>query len=96
MVCKFCGSTISIFNKFHTVDCCKSCFDDGLTYKRRKNMAIKGGAKQKVLNYLITNFAVEIGYKADKTKYNKAWHKLWVNIHRIGLFKDDSKSNRSK
>ena len=59
-------------------------------------MAKKGGAKQKTLNYLITNFAVEIGYKADKERYNKAWHKLWCSIHRIGLFKDDSQNKRSK
>ena len=59
-------------------------------------MAKKGGAKQKTLQYLITSFAVEIGYKADKERFNKAWHKLWCNIHRIGLFKDDSKINRSK
>ena len=59
-------------------------------------MAIKGGAKHKNLQYLITNFAVEIGYKADKEKFNKAWHKLWCGIAKIGLFKDDIKNKRSK
>lgn len=48
-------------------------------------MAKKGGAKQKTLQYLITNFAVEIGCKADKEKFNKAWHKLWCNIHRTKI-----------
>ena len=59
-------------------------------------MAKKHGAKQKTLQYLITNFAVEICPNVKKDKFNKAWHKLWCNIHRIGLFKDDSKINRSK
>ena len=53
-------------------------------------MAKKGGAKHKTLQYLITNFAVEIGFKADKKEYNKAWHKLWCNIAKIGLFKDET------
>ena len=26
-------SEVSMGNKFHTVDCCKNCFDNGLTYK---------------------------------------------------------------
>jgi hypothetical protein len=59
-------------------------------------MAKKHGAKQKTLQYLITAFAVEISPKVKSDKFNKAWHKLWCNIHRIGLFKDDSKINRSK
>ena len=51
-------------------------------------MAIKGGAKDKVLRYLITDFAIEIGIKADKDRYNKAWHKLWCRISKLNLFKD--------
>ena len=43
-------------------------------------------ARQARLQYLLTEFAVSIGFKADKTRYNRAWHKLWVNIHRLGLF----------
>ena len=58
-------------------------------------MAEKHKAKYKTLQYLITNFSIEIGYKADKKRYNKAWHKLWCGINKIGLF-SDSKSNRSK
>lgn len=57
--------------------------------KKENKMAKKGGAKHKVLQNLITNFAVEIGFKADKTQYNKAWHKLWCNISKIGLFKNE-------
>lgn len=56
--------------------------------KRSKKMAKKGGAKHKTLQYLITNFAVEIGFKADKKEYNKAWHKLWCGIAKIRLFKE--------
>ena len=51
-------------------------------------MAIKGGAKQKSLRYFITDFAIEVGFKADKQRYNKAWTKLWKRIHRIKLFED--------
>lgn len=51
-------------------------------------MAIRGGAKQKSLQYFITDFAVEVGFKADKQRYNKAWTKLWKRIHRIKLFRD--------
>lgn len=54
-------------------------------------MAIKGGAKEKCLQYCITDFAIEIGIKADKEKYNKAWHKLWCRISKIGLFKKEKK-----
>jgi hypothetical protein len=54
-------------------------------------MAIKGGAKQKCLQYIITDFAIEIGMRADKEKYNKAWHKLWCRIGRLNLFKENSK-----
>ena len=50
-------------------------------------MAKKDGAKEKCLHYLITDFAIEIGMKADKTRYNKAWHKLWCRIAKLGLFK---------
>lgn len=50
-------------------------------------MAIKNGAKEKCLRYCITDFAIEIGVKADKIKYNKAWHKLWCRIARLGIFK---------
>jgi len=38
--------------------------------------------KKKTLQYLITDFAISIGFKADKERYNKAWHRLWVGIHR--------------
>ena len=96
MKCKYCHSEISICNKFHTVDCCKSCFDNGLTYKKEKIMAIKNGAKHKTLRYLITDFSVEIGFKADKERYNKAWHKLWCRISKLGLFTDDTQNKRSK
>lgn len=58
-------------------------------------MAIKGGAKQKCLQYIITDFAIEIGIKADKERYNKAWHKLWRRIAKIGLFKDKSNGKRN-
>ena len=51
-------------------------------------MAKKGEAKNKVLRYLITDFAIEIGFKADKDKYNKAWHKLWGRISNLGLFRE--------
>ena len=51
--------------------------------------------KEKSLNYYITDFSVEIGFTASKERYNKAWHKLWCRIHKLGLF-NDSKSNRSK
>ena len=68
MKCKYCHSEISICNKFHTVDCCKNCFDNGLTTKRSTKMAKKGGAKHKTLQYLITNFAVEIGYKEEVSR----------------------------
>lgn len=70
---------------------CRKCYE--LEVKR---MAKKHGAKQKTLQYLITDFAVEICPKVDKEKFNKAWHKLWCRIYRIGLFKDDTKINRSK
>ena len=50
-------------------------------------MASKNGAKYKCLQYCITDFAIEIGVKADKEKYNKAWHKLWCRISKLGLFK---------
>jgi hypothetical protein len=65
-------------------------------------MATQGKAKYKCLQYLITNFPVEIGYKADKERYNKAWHKLWCGISKLKLFKtelcrhNDIKINRSK
>ena len=59
-------------------------------------MAIKGGAKQKTLQYLITAFAVEICPNVKKDAFNKAWHRLWCGIAKIGLFKDDTKINRSK
>ena len=52
--------------------------------------------KEKSLQYYITDFSVEINYKADKERYNKAWHKLWCRISKLGLFKDDTKINRSK
>ena len=64
--------------------------------KEYGEMAIKNGAKHKALRYLITNFSVEIGFKADKERYNKAWHKLWCGIAKIGLFKDDTQNKRSK
>jgi hypothetical protein len=51
-------------------------------------MAIKGGAKQKCLQYILTDFAIEIGMKADKERYNKAWHKLWCRIAKLKLFTD--------
>jgi len=51
--------------------------------------------KEKSLNYYITDFSVEINYQADKERYNKAWHKLWCRIHKLGLF-NDTKINRSK
>lgn len=54
-------------------------------------MAKKGGAKDKLLRQFITEFAIEIDYKADKDKYNKAWHKLWCRIARIELFKKEIK-----
>ena len=50
-------------------------------------MAQRGGTKQKALQYILTDFAVSIGIKADKIHYNKAWHRLWVRIHNLGLFK---------
>ena len=59
-------------------------------------MAKKHAAKYKCLQYLITNFSVEISYKCDKERYNKAWHKLWCGIAKIGLFKDDSQNKRSQ
>ena len=59
-------------------------------------MAKKHGAKQKCLQYLITNFAVEICPNVKKDKFNKAWDRLWCGIAKIGLFKDDIKVNRSK
>ena len=63
---------------------------DTNSLKRKElQMAKKGGAKHKTLQYLITNFAVEIGFKADKKEYNKAWHKLWCGIARIGVFKNE-------
>ena len=46
-----------------------------------------GGKKQASLQYFLTEFAVSIGITADKARYNKAWHKLWCRIHRLGLFK---------
>ena len=58
-------------------------------------MAKKHGAKQKTLQYLITNFAVEICPNVTKDKFNKAWHKLWCRIAKLGLF-NDTKNNRSK
>ena len=59
-------------------------------------MAKKHGAKQKCLQYLITAFAVEICPKVKSDKFNKAWHRLWCGIAKIGLFTDDTKINRSK
>ncbi len=59
-------------------------------------MAKKHGAKQKTLQYLITNFAVEICPNVKKDKFNKAWHRLWCGIAKIGLFKDDTQNKRSK
>ena len=59
-------------------------------------MAKKHGAKHKCLQYLITNFAVEISPKVKADEFNKAWHRLWCGIAKIGLFKDDTKINRSK
>lgn len=53
-------------------------------------MAKKGAAKYKCLQYCITDFAIEVGIKADKDKYNKAWHKLWCRINKLGLFKNIS------
>lgn len=50
-------------------------------------MAQRGGAKQKALQYILTDFAISVGIKADKTHYNQAWHKLWCGIHKLGLFK---------
>jgi len=29
MICKYCKSEASYRNKFHTVDCCKKCYDKG-------------------------------------------------------------------
>jgi hypothetical protein len=52
--------------------------------------------KEKSLQYYITDFAVEIGYKAGKERYNKSWGKLWRRIATIGLFKDDTQNKRSK
>jgi len=55
-------------------------------------MAIKYGAKYKCLQYCITDFVIEVGIKVNKEKYNKAWHKLWCRINKMGLFKNDKKS----
>jgi hypothetical protein len=49
-------------------------------------MAIAHEAKYKALQYCITDFAIEVGIKADKEKYNKAWHKLWCRIDKLRLF----------
>lgn len=46
-----------------------------------------GGKRQQALQYFLTDFAVGIGFKADKGRYNKAWHKLWCRIHKLNLFK---------
>ena len=50
-------------------------------------------AKKKCLQNIITEFAIEIeDVKADgkynKAMYNKAWHKLWVRIANLKLFKE--------
>ena len=42
--------------------------------------------KQRDLQYFLTDFAVTIGIKADKAKYNRAWHRLWCRIHQLRLF----------
>ena len=54
-------------------------------------MAEAHKAKYKALQYCITDFAVEIGVKADKEKWNKAWHKLWCRIDKLKLFPGKTK-----
>lgn len=44
--------------------------------------------KKESLQYFITDFVIEVGIKADKERYNKAWTKLWKRIHRIKLFEE--------
>jgi hypothetical protein len=81
----------------YCIKCGKNKYEKGHYFRKEsEQMAIKNGAKHKTLRYLITNFSVEIGFKADKERYNKAWHKLWCGIAKIGLFTDDTKNKRSK
>jgi hypothetical protein len=41
--------------------------------------------KKDLLQYFITDFSVEICGKMEKTRYNKAWHKLWCRISKLGI-----------
>lgn len=52
---------------------------------------IKHEVKYKCLQKAITAFSVEIGFKASKEEYNKAWTRLWKTINKIGLFRDAKK-----
>lgn len=42
--------------------------------------------KREQLQYFLTDFAISIGFKADKARYNRAWHRLWCRIHKLNLF----------
>ena len=53
---------------------------------KENDMAKKGGAKEKVLRHLITEFAIEAGVNAKKETWNPAWHKLWCRIANLNLF----------
>lgn len=52
--------------------------------------------KKDKLQYYISDFACEVGFNADKQRYNKSWDKLWCRISKLGLFENDTKNKRSK
>jgi hypothetical protein len=47
----------------------------------------KGGAKEKCLKHIITDFAISILPDAKKDKWNKAWAKMWRQIGKLEIFK---------
>lgn len=59
-------------------------------------MAQRDGAKQRALQAILTQFAIEIGMTAKKEKFNAAWHRLWCRIHRIRLFSEKHPCLRQK
>jgi len=47
----------------------------------------KHAAKYQCLRQAVTDFAIEIGYEADKEKYNKAWKRFWRTVDKLEIFR---------
>lgn len=41
--------------------------------------------QQAQLQYILTEFSIAIGMKADKGQYNAAWSKMWKKIHALKI-----------